>query len=397
MKKITFLIPTRNNLEFLKIAYSNLKNLSNGFHNILILDDASVDGTKEWISTLQDNNLKIYTNTNSERIGIVGLVNKGIELVDTEIFMLFHADMVPSSNLDLNILKYLKPLTVVSATRAEPALNTGGPEKISIDFGSEADTFRLNDWNNWCVENEITNKDKISESISAPFCMYKEDFISMGGYDPLFEPQSREDSDLFNRFVLNGYKIIQSWDALVYHFIGRGSKFNKFARGSTGVNSPEWINTNNKNLKNFIRKWGSFVKHDSMMKPIITPKFDLGFRVRNIDVQKLAVLEPLCSNIGIENRFELQNEYIKVEQPHTPFNLTDKIKDYEINGFNPLTNNIIIEFDVNRMNEQSFNMLLQIPDIIKQSGSVGEFELDIYKVNIKSMETYEHTFIKVNK
>ena len=134
-----------------------------------------------------------------------------------------------------------------------------------------------------------------------------------------------------------------------------------------------------------------------MMKPIITPKFDLGFRVRNIDVQKLAVLEPLCSNIGIENRFEIQNEYIKVEQPHTPYNLTDKIKDYEINGFNPLTNGIIIEFDVNRMNEQSFNMLLQIPDIIKQSGSVGEFELDIFKVNIKSMETYEHTFIKVNK
>jgi glycosyltransferase involved in cell wall biosynthesis len=397
MKKITFVLPSRNNLEFLKLAYNNLKKLSNGYHNILVLDDASEDGTNEWLRSLQDDKLIVYRNPGPERIGIVGMFDKGIELSDSEVIMAFHADMIPSPNMDINILKHLKPLTVVSATRVEPPLHPAGPEKIVIDFGDEAETFREKDWNSWSLENEIINKDKTTEGIFAPWCMYREDYLSIGGHDPLFAPQSKEDSDLFNRFVLNGYSVVQSWDALVYHFTSRGSRFNKFAGGAAGVNSPEWINTNNKNLKNFIRKWGSFVKHDSMMKPIITPKFDLGFRVRNVDVQKLAVLEPLCSNIGIENRFEIQNEYIKVEQPHTPYNLTDKIKDYEINGFNPLTNNIIIEFDVNRMNEQSFNMLLQIPDIIKQSGSVGEFELDIFKVNIKSMETYEHTFIKVNK
>jgi glycosyltransferase involved in cell wall biosynthesis len=397
MKKITFVLPSRNNLEFLKLAYNNLKKLSNGLHNILVLDDASTDGTKEWLDSLQDPNLIIHSNPGPERIGIVGMFDKGIELSNTEIIMAFHADMVPSPNMDINILKHLKPMTVVSATRVEPPLHPAGPEKITIDFGDEVEKFREKDWNAWALENETVNKDKITEGIFAPWCMYKEDFIAVGGHDPLFAPQSKEDSDLFNRFILNGYNVIQSWDALVYHFTSRGSRFNKHAGGGAGINSPEWINTNNKNLKNFIRKWGSFVKHDSMMKPIITPKFDIGFRVRNIDVQKLAVLEPLCSNIGIENRFEIQSDYIKVEQQHTPFNLADKIKDYEPNGFNPLINNIIIEFDVNKMNEQSFNMLLQIPDIIKQSGSVGEFELDIFKVNIKSMETYEHTFIKVNK
>jgi glycosyltransferase involved in cell wall biosynthesis len=397
MKKITFVLPSRNNLEFLKLAYNNLKKLSNGLHNILVLDDASTDGTKEWLDSLQDPNLIIHSNPGPERIGIVGMFDKGIELSNTEIIMAFHADMVPSPNMDINILKHLKPMTVVSATRVEPPLHPAGPEKITIDFGDEVEKFREKDWNAWALENETVNKDKITEGIFAPWCMYKEDFIAVGGHDPLFAPQSKEDSDLFNRFILNGYNVIQSWDALVYHFTSRGSRFNKHSGGGAGINSPEWINTNNKNLKNFIRKWGSFVKHDSMMKPIITPKFDIGFRVRNIDVQKLAVLEPLCSNIGIENRFEIQSDYIKVEQQHTPFNLADKIKDYEPNGFNPLINNIIIEFDVNKMNEQSFNMLLQIPDIIKQSGSVGEFELDIFKVNIKSMETYEHTFIKVNK
>ena len=390
MDKITFVLPSRNNLEFLKLAYTSIRNLETK-HEVLVLDDASVDGTQEWIKSLNDEDLITYYNPGPERIGIVGMFDKGIEMARTEIIFAFHADMVACKDLDKNILKHLKPGVVVSATRVEPPLHPPGVEKITVDFGIEAEQF---DFNKWYTESETLKQDKTTEGIFAPWCMYKSDFL---GHDELFAPQSKEDSDLFNRFVLNGYQVIQSWDALVYHFTSRGSRFNKFAGGAAGVNSPEWINTNNKNLKNFIRKWGSFVKHDSMMKPIITPKFDLGFRVRNVDVQKLAVLEPLCSNIGIENRFEIQNEYIKVEQPHTPYNLTDKIKDYEINGFNPLTNNIIIEFDVNRMNEQSFNMLLQIPDIIKQSGSVGEFELDIFKVNIKSMETYEHTYIKVNK
>ena len=397
MKKITFVLPSRNNLEFLKLAYANLKKLSSGYHDILILDDASEDGTNEWLKSLQDDNLIVYSNPGPERIGIVGMFDKGIESAKTDIIMAFHADMVPSPNLDLNILKHLKPLTVVSATRVEPPLHPAGPEKITIDFGDEADKFREKDWNEWALENERINKDKITEGIFAPWCMYKEDFIAVGGHDPLFAPQSKEDSDLFNRFILNGYNVIQSWDALVYHFTSRGSRFNKHAGGGAGINSPEWINTNNKNLKNFIRKWGSFVKHDSMMKPIITPRFDIGFRVRNIDVQKLAVLEPLCNNIGIENRFEIEKEYIKIEQPHTSFNLSNKINDYEYNGFRPLKNDIIIEFDVSRMNEQSFNMLLQLPDIINQSGSTGEFELDIFKVIIKKMDRYENTLIKVNK
>jgi len=397
MNKITFVLPSRNNLEFLKLAYSNLKKLSNGYHDILILDDASEDGTNEWLKSLQDDNLIVYSNPGPERIGIVGMFDKGIESAKTDIIMAFHADMVPSPNLDLNILKHLKPLTIVSATRVEPPLHPAGPEKITIDFGDEADKFREKDWNEWALENERINKDKITEGIFAPWCMYKEDFIAVGGHDPLFAPQSKEDSDLFNRFILNGYNVIQSWDALVYHFTSRGSRFNKHAGGGAGINSPEWINTNNKNLKNFIRKWGSFVKHDSMMKPIITPRFDIGLRVRNIDIQKLAVLEPLCNNIGIENRFEIEKEYIKIEQPHTSFNLSNKINDYEYNGFRPLKNDIIIEFDVSRMNEQSFNMLLQLPDIINQSGSIGEFELDIFKVIIKKMDRYENTLIKVNK
>ena len=44
--KITFVIPSRNNLEFLKLAYQSIRNLDTR-HEILVLNDASIDGTME--------------------------------------------------------------------------------------------------------------------------------------------------------------------------------------------------------------------------------------------------------------------------------------------------------------------------------------------------------------
>ena len=52
--------------------------------------------------------------------------------------------------------------------------------------------------------------------------MYKNDFIALGGHDPILH-SCREDSDIFNRMKLAGYKFIQPWNSLVYHLTGRGA------------------------------------------------------------------------------------------------------------------------------------------------------------------------------
>ena len=133
MKKITFVIPSRNNLEFLQLAYQSIRDLETK-HEILVLNDASTDGTQEWIDSLGDDDLIVHHNPGPERIGIVGMFDKGIEMARTDIIMAFHADMVAAPKLDENILKHLKRGTVVSATRVEPPLHPAGPEKITMNF-----------------------------------------------------------------------------------------------------------------------------------------------------------------------------------------------------------------------------------------------------------------------
>ena len=388
MDKITFVIPSRNNLEFLKLAYTSIRNLDTK-HEILVLNDASIDGTQEWIEGLNDEDLLTYHNPGPERIGIVGMFDKGIEMARTDIIMAFHADMVTCRDFDKNILKHLEKGTIVTGTRVEPPLHPDGPEKQLMNFGIEVDEFSFD---KWYEGSEKLKEEKVTEGIFAPWCMYKEDFLAIGGHDELFAPQSKEDSDLFNRFYLNGYKFKQPWDALVYHFTSRGSRFNKHSGGAAGKNSNEWIETTTKNGRNFIRKWGHFIKHDPLMKPIVPPKYDIGFIVKTCNASLLHALEPWCSTIYIEDDMQvLTVDYLEKEKNNTLYDLSERIKPYD----NEKNNEILVRLDAASFNQDDFKIIQQLPEIIKDSGTIGTFQLGNLFVDIMQMNEYQSKLIKI--
>ena len=391
MEKITFVIPSRNNLEFLQLAYKSIRNL-NTTHEILVLNDASTDGTQEWINNQEDEDLIVYHNPGPDRIGIVGMFDKGIEMARTKIIMAFHSDMVACKDFDINILKHLEKGKVITGTRVEPPLHPDGPEKIMMNFGIEVEEFNMD---KWYKESELLKNERITEGIFAPWCMYKEDFLSIGGHDELFAPQSKEDSDLFNRFHLKGYKFIQPWDALVYHFTSRGSRFNKHAGGATGKNSDEWLHTTTKNGRNFIRKWGHFVKHDHLMKPIVSPKYNIGLIIKNCNDSLLHALEPWGDILYIDegNIQSMIDNYITLESPNTDYDLYSRLRSYD----NEKNCEILVEIDGKTFNEEDWKILMQLSEIIKDSGSIGSFQLNNIKIEIIQMNEYQKDLIKIEQ
>lgn len=382
--KITFVIPSRNNLEFLQLAYKSIRDLDTK-HEVLVLNDASTDGTQEWIDSQNDTDLITFHNPGPERIGIVGMFDRGIEMARTDIIMAFHADMVVCKDFDKNILKHLDRGVVVSGTRVEPPLHPDGPEKIIRNYGIEVDEFNFN---TWYTQSEELKEDRTTEGIFAPWCMYKEDFLAVGGHDELFAPQSKEDSDIFNRFQLNGYKFKQPWDALVYHFTSRGSRFNKHAGGSAGKNSNEWLHTTTKNMRNFIRKWGTVVMHDKLMKPIIPPKYNIEIRLFNATPEQLLILEPWCDNIYVDLPSEKVNEYITKEQVNTIIKLDEKINQ-------SVESDIVIRIDGNKFTNEDFQYIQQLSQILENSGEVGEFSLGNLFISIQALQEYTNKLIKV--
>ena len=400
-KVISFIIPSRNNLKYLKQAYESIRKNSTVEHEICIADDASTDGTLEhvlvWMK--RDKNIKLHVNKGPERLGHTILYDTLINDYAThDIVMIFHADMYACPNLDTEMLKHLERGKVVSATRVEPPLHPDGPEKILKDFGIEPEEFDEQGLLQFVSDHVGTREDETTRGIFAPWAIYKDDFQSIGGHDPLYAPQSKEDSDIFNRFVLAGYELIQTWKGLVYHMTSRGSRFKDGAMRNPagqvfmkGRESSEWLQQNIRSTRNFIRKWGHMVKHDELMYPIIPPKYDVGFIVDNCDENFLKELEPWCSNIHVTLNPEQIRNYTEKEQPDTQFNLTEKILYHS----QPVTNNVIVRFDVRLLTPQNFQILVNLSQILQESGEVGEMELEIFKFNIKSLDSYEGELINV--
>ena len=385
MKPFSFIIPSRNNLSYLKMCYSSIRKNAGYIHEICFADDASTDGTWEWLEEIseKDNLVKIYRNVGPEREGLTILYDFLVENVaTTDRLFFFHSDMYLMPDAMEEIDKYLKNGVVVSLTRVEPPLHPAGPEKIVMDFGLEPEELKEQELLNW-FDTDYTWEQETTEGVFAPWAITRDDFESVGGHDKLFRPQSKEDSDIFNRLHLNGVKFIQTWEGLVYHMTCRGSRFNPMAGGGVGKDSPEWIHTTTKNMRNFIRKWGTMVQHDQFMKPIVSPVYSIGFELTEAaDVNMIRTLEPWCSYMVVPAAEEIE-QYIKEEQPNTDYQLDKKLHTDIPN--NPIYD-IKVVFNPWDFTQESFNILQKLPDIIKDSGSEGErFELDIFDIWIEQM------------
>ena len=386
---ISFIIPARNNLKYLKWCYDAIRNnLSHKNHEVCIADDASSDGTWEWCQEMQqqDPNFKAIRNDGPARKGMTELYNILVETVATnDVVMIYHADMYISKNADMLIEKYLVPQTVVSLTRIEPPLHPGGPEKIVQDFGMEPETFKKDEFEKWLLTTKVNRKDKTTEGVFAPWAIYKQDFLKIGGHDLLFAPTSKEDSDIFNRFFLSGYKFVQLWEACVYHLTCRGSRFNPTIT-AIGKDSEEWQQQNVKSARNFIRKWGHFVKHNDMMKPVVPNRYNVGFVVINCDEYRVALLEPWCDTLYTDVEY---SRYIKAEQQNTRYDLNKKLKRYD----EPKNNDVVVTFDGNKITNQSFEFFNILQQMLEDSGQPGELEYDIFKIKVNKLVDYKETLI----
>jgi len=388
MKPISFIIPSRNNKTYLEMCYNSIRKNSGYTHEICFADDFSEDGTWEYLQEIKskDDNVKIYRNEGPERLGLTILYDKIVEEMATnDRLLFFHSDMYLFPEALDYVDEYLKEGVVVTLTRVEPPLHPEGPEKIVVDFGIEPDELKEQQLLDWYRRYEPTQE--ITEGVFAPWSIMRKDFESIGGHDKLFRPQSKEDSDIFNRLHLSGVKFIQTWKGLVYHMTSRGSRFNPYSGGAPGKDSPEWLYTTNKNMREFIRKWGTMVQHDHHMKPIVSPVYSIGFELtKPAPVDMIRLLEPWCQYMVVPAREELL-QYIEEEQPNTDYQLDKKL--HTDIPKNPIYD-IKVVFDPTKFNQQSFNILQKLPDIIKDSGSEGErFELDIFDIWIEQMVEHQ--------
>jgi glycosyltransferase involved in cell wall biosynthesis len=383
---ISFIIPSYNNLQHLKNVYASIQKHASQAE-VILLDDGSTDGTQDWIQ--QQDCIKYRS---EERVGHTILYDKGIEMATNEIVGILHADMILGPNYIQNMIKHLEPGKVVCATRIEPPLHPEGKEKIIRDFGMDFDTLDIDAFEKYVLEVQTEFKDQTTKGMFAPWILYKSDFQAIGGHDPLFAPFPYEDSDIFQRWILAGYELVQSRDAFVYHLTCRGHRWNE----QIGKDDDYYKIVSQRAARNYLRKWGSWIKNDEYQHPIILPKYNIAYVIENCNLELLSTLEPWCDRIYTDEVYKVGRiwDYIEQEQENTSFDLSKRV--FTLTNNTPeWENDIVIKFDANQLNQQNFQLLTQMPSIIKDSGEVGEFEIDIFRIVISHLEEYQNNLIKL--
>lgn len=256
--------------------------------------------------------------------------NRGVERANGEIVILYHNDMVMGKGFIENIIKNSKRGRILSYHRFEPPLFPNSEVGKSIlDCGNDVSNFDEEKFN------KITPKTGMVEGGSGLFfSLYKEDYIKLDGNTFI---KFCEDDDIKLRYKILGFEFKTIHDSFVYHFVSKTSRQGNYKQLELESNI------------NFIKKWGfRKSKYNKVYK-----KFLL---IKNTNKNIEEIIYPF-------------------------FNWGNKEA------------NIIVEVDCKKFDQNDFNIIQNLNDIILESGEVGKFEIGNLKVEIKSLTSFENEYI----
>lgn len=303
MKPITFCIATaKNEKEYVTLLLNSLKDHTKfDIHEVLVFIDSDNQNTYERLFKMQAkdfSNMKICRNPNDYPIGGQRNISVMFDAAKNDIVCYLQSDMVVGKDFDKHISANIEVGTVLSCARIEPPLHPGSPEKIVKDFGITPETFDHRAFNAFVDELQAENRPNMVGHF-APFAVYKSDWFNvLGGFDTQFRC-SREDSDTIIRMELCGLKMIQSWNACVYHFTcvsSRGVDWYKSDKEAKQKNELQQ-HADIQELKRFIRKWGFFGHHGK-------PVYDVTFNIELdafVDINFLKGIEPYCKRMRLSD------------------------------------------------------------------------------------------------
>ena len=202
MNKITSVIPTFNNLPYLKLAIKSVR--QNAYYSdmtIVVFAENCTDGTNEWLKENGDElGLDVYIENNEVQRGIGGGIDFCVSKVKTEFVNILHSDFWIAPNQDIELLKLYDGLDkgerlIASSFRVQPNIFPNDPPYRPgtvfypvDDFGAYHHDFKQNIFDEWSNEFSKDNNINIRKAGGAGYFCRVEDHIRMGGNDPIFEP-----------------------------------------------------------------------------------------------------------------------------------------------------------------------------------------------------------------
>lgn len=319
---------TYNQLKYTKeFVESVIKNTTN--YELIIVDNNSTDGTREYLKKMEDENDKIIVILNSKNEGFPKAVNQGILAASAANIVVANNDIVVTEGwLD----------KMIDASETNSNIGIVGPISNSVSgvqLDKKADYKSIDEMHKYANLVSEENKGQIEEFPRVAFLctlIKKEVIEKIGGLDERFTPGNFEDDDFCLRAQKVGYKTIIAKDVFIHHYGSVSFKNN----GNNEYAERLKINENK-----FVEKWGSNPE-GIWLKGEITKVRKIDFPI-NADLFIQSISRAFINIDDEEYDFALENLKLSLENydssPRSGFEEINKEELLNISGTIALSKN----------------------------------------------------------
>ncbi len=244
-EKISIITLTFNQLEYTKQFVESIKKFTKLPYELILVDNASTDGTITYLRRLAQENINVRLILNKENVGFPQGVNQAINRSTGDYILIANNDIVVTEGW----LERLK-----ETIENENIIGIVGPISNSVSgvqLDKNAKYKSIEAMHKYATANLKTNKGKMFEFPRVAFLctlIKKEVINKIGGLDERFSPGNFEDDDFCLRAQLAGYKTVIAQDVFIHHYGSKSFKAN-------GVD--EYAKRLERNKQIFIEKWGA--------------------------------------------------------------------------------------------------------------------------------------------
>jgi len=217
--KLSIIIPTFNNLNYLKLFLSSIKNNSSFEHEIILHINEGSDGTLEYA---KKNNIKFSFSL--KNIGLCSSMNKAYTLTTTNYILYAHDDMYFCKNWDYFLVNEINNqknnLYYLSGTNVSTRHGL-----INYDCGNNISDFDEKKFEKFCTSD---NTPDLQSSHWAPHLIHKELWDKIGGFSEKFNPGDGSDPDFCMKLWNENVRVFKAISKFkVYHFNSKTTRNSK--------------------------------------------------------------------------------------------------------------------------------------------------------------------------
>ena len=204
----SILIPTFNNLEYLKICINSLKKNSNFSHQIIVHVNEGTDGTGEY---LKKNNIEYTYSVNN--IGMPKALNIASKKAKFNYILISHDDFYYCPGWDT---EFEKEIELINHNNFYFSGTMVGAGQVNFDAGQTFDSFNESKLLN---NLEFIKTFNFQGTTKCPGLVHKDIWNKLGGWSEEFSPTGGDDTDFAMKLWMNDVRIFKGLGkSLAYHF-----------------------------------------------------------------------------------------------------------------------------------------------------------------------------------